>query len=242
MQISTSIDVFFYLSGMRYLEGRVGAFQLVALLHALGAAVLGVAPILQSPPLLLEPDDLFAREAVEFLVEFADRERNELVVVQQVVTPSVMVVVVVMMMSVMSASSRIGAQADCHSDAAARAAHLGTRRRTGRRRTGTASTRHLPNKISPLKMIHTHNVFGVWTKKQKQTTTDGRSLRRRDAKAQSLIGIGWPGAGTIWEKFKDPLTPAQLLDSRDPIYFKFNIKIKTFARPLNSSYWLLPRG
>lgn len=55
-----------------YLEGRVGAFQLVALLHAFGTAVLGVAAVLERPPLLLQPDDLFAREAVELLVEFAD--------------------------------------------------------------------------------------------------------------------------------------------------------------------------
>ncbi len=59
----------------------------MTLLHSLGAAVLGVAAVLQRPPLLLEPDHLLTGEAVELLVEFTDREGDERVVVQQVVTP-----------------------------------------------------------------------------------------------------------------------------------------------------------
>lgn len=72
---------------LNYLEGGVGAFELVTLLHSLGAAVLGVAAVLQRAPLLLEPHHLLAGEAVELLVEFADREGDERVVVQQVVAP-----------------------------------------------------------------------------------------------------------------------------------------------------------
>ena len=55
-----------------YLEGGVGAFELVTLLHSLGTAVLGVAAVFQHPPLLLEPDYLLTRKAVQLLVEFTD--------------------------------------------------------------------------------------------------------------------------------------------------------------------------
>lgn len=59
----------------------------MTLLHALGTAILGVAAVLQRPPFLFEPDDLLAWKAVQLLVEFTDRERDECVVVEQVVAP-----------------------------------------------------------------------------------------------------------------------------------------------------------
>ena len=62
----------------------IGALEFVALLHALAAAVLRVAPVLERPPLLLEAHHLLTRESVQLLVEFAHRQRDELVVVEQV--------------------------------------------------------------------------------------------------------------------------------------------------------------
>ena len=57
-----------------YLEGGVGAFEFVTLLHSLGTTILGVAAVLQRPPFLLESDYLLTRKAVQFFVEFTDRE------------------------------------------------------------------------------------------------------------------------------------------------------------------------
>ena len=59
----------------------------MTLLHSLGTAILGVAAVLQRPPFLFESDYLLTRKAVQFFVEFADREGDERVVVQQVVAP-----------------------------------------------------------------------------------------------------------------------------------------------------------
>jgi hypothetical protein len=54
----------------------------VTLLHSLGTAILGVAAVLQRPPFLFESDYLLTRKAVQFFVEFTDREGDECVVVQ----------------------------------------------------------------------------------------------------------------------------------------------------------------
>ena len=89
---------------MIYFEGSVGALQLVALLHALAPAILRVAAVLERAPLLLEAHHLLAREPVEFLVELAHRQRDELVVVQEV------------------HAARAGPQADHQTGAAAAAA------------------------------------------------------------------------------------------------------------------------
>ena len=105
-----------------YLEGRIGALELVALLHPFGAAVLRVAAVFQSATLLLQSDDLLAREAVQLLVQLANRERDELVVVEQVVAHLVVAPV----------AARAGTEAHHHAGAHLRAG----RRRRGARRTG----------------------------------------------------------------------------------------------------------
>lgn len=122
---------------MGYLERSVGAFQLVTLLHALGTAILGVTAILQGPPLLLESDDLLTRESVQFFVKFANGERDELIIVQQVVTPrTATVMMVVMMMMVMqivtaTTATRIRTQSDHHTGAATWSSHFRSGGRTG---------------------------------------------------------------------------------------------------------------
>ena len=105
----------------RHLEGRVGALELVALLHPLGAAVLRVAAVLERPPLLLQPDHFLAGASVELLVQLADRQRNELLIVQQVVAPAA----AAHRLLAVHHSAGIGPQADHHA-AAAGSAHLGT--------------------------------------------------------------------------------------------------------------------
>ena len=59
-------------------QRAVVGLQVLPLDEPLGATVLGVAAVLQSPPLLLQFDDVLSREPVESLVEFPHAERDEL--------------------------------------------------------------------------------------------------------------------------------------------------------------------
>ena len=59
-------------------ELPVVGLQVLPLDQPLGPAVLSVATVLQSPPLLLQFDDVLSREPVESLVEFPHAERDEL--------------------------------------------------------------------------------------------------------------------------------------------------------------------
>ena len=55
----------------------VDHFQVLLLRHPLGPAALGVAPVLQGPPLLLDPGHLVPRQPVELLVEVADAQGQQ---------------------------------------------------------------------------------------------------------------------------------------------------------------------
>lgn len=54
------------------LEDTILCFQIVPLLHPLGAAVLGVAAVFQGPTFLLKSDDFVAGAAVKAFVQLAD--------------------------------------------------------------------------------------------------------------------------------------------------------------------------
>ena len=56
----------------------VVGLQVLSLDQSLGPAVLSVAAVLESPPLLLQFDDVLSGEAVESLVELSDAERDQL--------------------------------------------------------------------------------------------------------------------------------------------------------------------
>lgn len=65
-------------------ELPVGLLQFVALVKSLGAAVLGIAAVLQGAPLLLQTHHLLPGAAVEPLVQFPHRQRGQHVVVDAV--------------------------------------------------------------------------------------------------------------------------------------------------------------
>lgn len=70
------------------MQVTIGDLQVVALLEALAAAVLCVAAIFQSPPLLLQPHDFFARAPVQALVQLAHGKRHQELVANQLVAVS----------------------------------------------------------------------------------------------------------------------------------------------------------
>lgn len=92
----------------------------MTLLHALRSTVLSVAAVFQRPALLLQADDLLAREAVQLLVQLAHRQRYELVVVEQVAAHRVVIMHSARLIMMMTAAARSRSEADHQS----RPAHL----------------------------------------------------------------------------------------------------------------------
>lgn len=82
------------------LKRALFALEHVALLYALVAARLRVAPVLQGSPFLLETDHLFFAEASQLPVELAHGHAHQLLVREAVLEASVRVVAVVMMVVV----------------------------------------------------------------------------------------------------------------------------------------------
>lgn len=79
------------------LERALLALQHVPLLHALVAAGLRVAAVLQGTPLLLEADDLLLAEASQLAVELPHRHADQLLVRESILQPGVVAMVVVVM-------------------------------------------------------------------------------------------------------------------------------------------------
>lgn len=82
------------------LERALFAFEHVPLLHALVAARLRVAPVLQGPAFLLKTDHLFFAETSQLPVELAHGHVHKLLVREAVLEARVPVVAVVMMVMV----------------------------------------------------------------------------------------------------------------------------------------------